>query len=64
MTDKEKELIELIKNSERISVFDIPSKFLNEMNNLISKKKIIKKLYCYDTEYKEHLSTYYLQLTK
>lgn len=60
MTSKEKELLELIKLSERLNIFDIPARFQEELLNLLNRNVLKKKLYCYDLEYKEHLSTYYI----
>ena len=60
MTEHESELLGMIKELGRVSVFDVPTKYHEAANALLDRNVILKKIFCYDTEYKEHLSTYYL----
>lgn len=56
------EVLELLSKTERISVFDIPTRLIGYVEKMLNDKIIKKKLYRCDTEYNIHLSTYYIEL--
>lgn len=60
--ENEKEILRLLSGSNRVSVFDIPSRLMNSVQEMTDRKIIKMKLYQYDMDYKEHLSIYYIEI--
>ena len=56
------EVLELLSKTKRINVFDIPTRLIENVEEMLKKNIIKTKLYRCDTEYNEHLSTYYIEL--
>lgn len=61
LNEDEAELLSMIKNYGRISVFDIPERLKLSALKMIDEKRIIVKKYAYDWGLKEHLPTEYIE---